>query len=114
MTNQEVFFNILTFGWNKEKTNFYFGLEEVGHCQKIHKSIFPKDIESIFVTPRSNTIYHGKRTTINVRQRLLRGRGKIKNEVTEPVLSFCKMDRTYQCQIGKAVHHLRHSKLLSP
>ncbi len=23
-------------------------LEEIGHCQKIHKSIFPKDIESIF------------------------------------------------------------------
>lgn len=48
MTDQNTFFNILTFDWNTETTNFYFGLEEIGHCQKIHKSIFPKDIESIF------------------------------------------------------------------
>ena len=41
MADQNYFFNRLTFDWNTEKANFYFGLEEIGHCQKIHKSIFP-------------------------------------------------------------------------
>lgn len=48
MPNHDYFFNILTFDWSQKTQNFYFGLEEIGHCQKIHKSIFPNEIESIF------------------------------------------------------------------
>lgn len=48
MPGENFFFNILTFDWLTEKQTFYFGLEEIGHCQKIHKTIFPKDIEAIF------------------------------------------------------------------
>lgn len=48
MQQQNLFFNILAFDWPTAKANFYFGLEEIGHCQKIHKSIFPNNIESIF------------------------------------------------------------------
>lgn len=60
MHNQDFFFNILTFDWLQEKQTFYFGLEEIGHCQKIHKSIFPKEIENIFfgvTTDGSEAIY---------------------------------------------------------
>ena len=48
MQTQSLFFNILTFDWPTAKANFYFALEEIAHCQKIHKSIFPHNIESIF------------------------------------------------------------------
>lgn len=48
MQTQSLFFNILTFDWPTAKVNFYFGLEEIGPCQRIHKSIFPNDIENIF------------------------------------------------------------------
>ena len=48
MQDQNLYFNILTFDWPTKKINFYFGLEEIGHCQKIDKSIFPRDIEDIF------------------------------------------------------------------
>jgi hypothetical protein len=31
-----------------EKLNFFFGLEENVHCQKIDRSIFPNEIEDLF------------------------------------------------------------------
>jgi hypothetical protein len=48
MVAQNLSFNILTFNWPKEKATFYFSLTEAGHCQRIHKSIFPNTVESIF------------------------------------------------------------------
>ncbi len=58
MSDQNYFFNILTFDWNTDKGN-YFGLEEIGHCQKIQQPIFPKNIENIFsrVTNGTEFIY---------------------------------------------------------
>lgn len=67
MQQQNLFFNILTFDWPTAKANFYFSLEENGHCQKIHKSIFPNNIKSIFpgITPNGTaciyTTFTGER-----------------------------------------------------
>lgn len=41
-------FNVLTFDFPKENPTFYFSNEDNGKCQKIHKSIFPKDIKTLF------------------------------------------------------------------
>ena len=48
MSAPDLYFNILTFDWPKEKLTFYFSKEDNGRCQRIHKSIFPLAVESLF------------------------------------------------------------------
>ena len=58
--NDTLYFNILTFSWPREPVTFNFSLIEDGHCQKIHKSIFPNQITSIFpdvLTSNTEFIY---------------------------------------------------------
>jgi len=43
-----LFFNILTFDFPNENLTFYFCKEEISKSQKLHLSLFPNDIESIF------------------------------------------------------------------
>lgn len=48
MPNENLIFNILTFDFPKDNPVFYFSDVENGKCQKIHKSIFPNEIKSLF------------------------------------------------------------------
>ncbi len=48
MTEQNLYFNILTFDWPKANLSFYFSKVENAFCSRIHKTLFPKNIESIF------------------------------------------------------------------
>ena len=48
MPDQNLFFNILTFDWPKEKLIFYFSKNDDRSSSRIHKSNFPIDISSIF------------------------------------------------------------------
>ena len=48
MTEQNLSFNILTFDWPATNLTFYFSKEDMDFCSRIHKTIFPKNIESIF------------------------------------------------------------------
>jgi len=41
-------FNILTFDWPATSLTFYFSKEDRDFCSRIHKTLFPKNIESIF------------------------------------------------------------------
>lgn len=50
MSNQNLFFNILTFDFPKRAQIFYFRKEETSYCKKLYKSSFPDEIESIFPT----------------------------------------------------------------
>lgn len=54
MSEQNLFFNILTFDFPSEKQVFYFSKEDIAKSQKIHKSIFPKEIDSLFPGISSN------------------------------------------------------------
>ncbi len=46
--NESLIFNILTFDFPKENLTFYFSKEEIGHSQRLHWSLFPNDIDTIF------------------------------------------------------------------
>ena len=48
MQLQNLSFNILTFGWPVTNLTFYFSKEDIEFCSRIHKTLFPKNIESIF------------------------------------------------------------------
>lgn len=48
MTNPNLFFNILTFEFPSENKTFYFTKDDNGKGHKIHKTLFPKEIDSIF------------------------------------------------------------------
>jgi len=53
MPKQNLIFNILTFDWPENTTTFYFSTEDNGKCRRIHRSLFPKDIETIFPSIKS-------------------------------------------------------------
>lgn len=48
MQEQNLFFNILTFDWPKQPVTFYFHEEEQEKFPRIHRSLFPKQITSVF------------------------------------------------------------------
>ena len=48
MQNQNLYFNILTFDFPEKEQTFYFSKEETEYCSRIHRSLFPREIESIF------------------------------------------------------------------
>ena len=48
MAAQNLSFNILTFDWPATDLTFYFSKEDIEFCTRIHKTLFPKNIESIF------------------------------------------------------------------
>lgn len=48
MSTQNLLFNILTFDFPSESQTFYFSKEASGKGHKIHKTLFPKGINSIF------------------------------------------------------------------
>lgn len=54
MATPNLIFNILTFDWPEKNPVLYFRKTQDGHCQTIHKSIFPNNIESIFPGIRSD------------------------------------------------------------
>lgn len=43
MSEQNLYFNILTFDFPSEKQVFYFSKEDIAKSHKIHKSIFPRN-----------------------------------------------------------------------
>ena len=51
---QNLFFNILTFDWPEHPIDFYFHVEEQERFPRIHKTLFPKGITSIFPQLSSN------------------------------------------------------------
>ncbi len=48
MPNQNLLFNILTFDFPRGEQTFYFSLEEAEKCNRIHRTLFPNNIEEIF------------------------------------------------------------------
>ena len=48
MQSQNLYFNILTFDFPEKEQTFYFSKEETEYCSRIHRSLFPREIESIF------------------------------------------------------------------
>lgn len=54
MSEQNLYFNILTFDFPSEKQLIYFSKEDIAKSQKIHKSIFPKEKDSLFPGISSN------------------------------------------------------------
>ncbi|NLO71781.1 MAG: hypothetical protein GX102_12735 [Porphyromonadaceae bacterium] len=48
MQKQKLYFNILTFEFPSENKTFYFSKDDIGKSHKIHKTLFPKEIDSIF------------------------------------------------------------------
>lgn len=46
--NENLCFNIIPFDFPKKELTFYFSLEESDKCNKIHRTLFPNDIEVIF------------------------------------------------------------------
>jgi len=48
MKQQNLHFNILTFNYPSESQVFYFSKKDIGNGHKIHKSLFPKNIDSLF------------------------------------------------------------------
>jgi len=59
--SDKLFFNILTFDYPKKAIDFYFSLADNGKASRLHKTLYPKNINSIFpnVTndPDSDFIY---------------------------------------------------------
>lgn len=61
-----LFFNILTFNWPKNKIQFYFHKEEQSSYPRLHKRVFPNNIDSIFTGLTNSdqdfitTTYEGK------------------------------------------------------
>jgi hypothetical protein len=41
-------FNIITFNWPKTKLKFWFSDTDIGTGHKIHRSLFPNNIEELF------------------------------------------------------------------
>jgi hypothetical protein len=48
MPKANLHFNIIPFGFPKKEQTFHFRLEENDKCNKIHRTLFPNDIEVIF------------------------------------------------------------------
>jgi hypothetical protein len=48
MSNQNLYFNILTFDFPQEKQTLYFNKQETPFSQRVHRSLFPNEIERIF------------------------------------------------------------------
>jgi len=48
MCKENLFFNLLTFDYPTDKQTFYFSKEKIEKCQTIYKTLFPKEIDSIF------------------------------------------------------------------
>ena len=48
MNTQNLTFNILTFEFPSENQTFYFSKDDIGKGHKIHKTLFPNAIDSIF------------------------------------------------------------------
>ena len=48
MRKQKLYFLILTFEFPSENKTFYFSKDDIGKSHKIHKTLFPKEIDSIF------------------------------------------------------------------
>jgi hypothetical protein len=48
MNTRNLYFNILTFEFPSENQTFYFALDDIGKSHKIHKTLFPKQIDSVF------------------------------------------------------------------
>jgi len=67
MSDQNLFFNILTFDYPTKKQIFYFSKDNTERCQRLHKSLFPKEIDSLFPGISNNgtdfiyTTFTGKR-----------------------------------------------------
>jgi hypothetical protein len=51
-----LFFNILTFDWPKESVTFYFSEQDKERSHKLHFSLFPNQIESLFPSVVRNSI----------------------------------------------------------
>jgi hypothetical protein len=54
MPNQNLCFNIIPFDFPDKEEVFYFSLQEADKCNKVHHTLFPNDIETIFPGIRSN------------------------------------------------------------
>ncbi len=48
MQKTNLYFNILTFEFPSENQTFYFALDDIGKSHKIHKTLFPNEIDSVF------------------------------------------------------------------
>ncbi|RFM29587.1 Piwi domain-containing protein [Deminuibacter soli] len=48
MANQTLYFNIIPFDLPAEEKTFYFSLEETKKSNRLHRTLFPNDIETIF------------------------------------------------------------------
>lgn len=46
--NQNLFFNLITFDWPSEKPAFFFSKDKHDKYPRLHKSLFPNDIDKIF------------------------------------------------------------------
>ncbi len=54
MNEQNLHFNILTFDFLSDNLTFYFSTEDIDENHKIHRTLFPKNIESLFPGIQSN------------------------------------------------------------
>jgi hypothetical protein len=54
MNEQNLHFNILTFDFPSENLTFYFSAMDIDKSHKIHRTLFPKNIESLFSGILSN------------------------------------------------------------
>lgn len=52
--SEKLFFNILTFDYPKQAIDFYFSLDDNGSASRLHKTLFPKNISSIFPNITNN------------------------------------------------------------
>src|SRR4051812_4710725 len=48
MSERNYSFNILTFDYPEDEVIFYFSEQPFGKCKKIHRSLFPKNIDYLF------------------------------------------------------------------
>lgn len=48
MNAQNLYFNILTFDFPEENQTFYFTNDDNGKGHKIHKTLFPNEIDCVF------------------------------------------------------------------
>jgi len=85
MPNENLIFHILTFDFPKRNPVFYFSDTENGKCQKIHKSIFPNEIKSLFPKAGVNgsefvyTTFTGKTEGLHL---------KLREVILEYILNF--------------------------
>lgn len=60
MTDQNLFFNILTFEWPEEPVTLYFSDTDNGMCQELYFTLFPNEVEKLFpniVRNSTNKLY---------------------------------------------------------